>query len=98
MVAYYKIDPSFRGITYFIDRFDTAVESDDQAEIIFLCKVDPLKRDAISFGITIGDIKADLSENCYRKLDQERIYKRNGGCAIYIIIPVNEDLLAFRES
>ena len=79
-----RIDNLFRGL-------DTAVEGDDEPHALAGGEVDTLDRDAVAFGIAVGDVEGQVF---MPDLAQELVNQRDGRAAIDVVVAVDHDLLS----
>ena len=90
MVADDKVDSFGLGIGDLFRRFDPAVERDDQPHALALRVVDRFDRNAVAFGVAVGNVEQQRRES---QPAQERIDQRDGGRSVYVVIAVDHDRL-----
>ena len=89
MVANDEIDAPLIGVGHLVDGFDTTVERNDQRDAVFDGIVDAFVRNTVALVVPIGNIKID----CRRVGSQKLVDERYSRCTVYIIIPINQNLL-----
>jgi len=94
VVADDHVDTAFRSIRHLVHGLDPAVERDDQAHTLAGRPIDAQERDAITFGITVGDVEREVAGEAL----QEGIDQGHGRGAIHIVIAVHHDALVLAQS
>ena len=78
-----RIDNLFRG-------FDAAVQGDDEPHALAGREVDPFDRNAVTFGIAVGNVEHQVF---VPDLAQELVNQCDGRAAVHVVVAVNHDLL-----
>ena len=90
MVADDEVDSSLARVLDLINRFDAAVQSDDQCAAFLLRVVDSAERYAIALGVAVGDVVVDVGV----ERAEEAVHECDGCCAIYVVVAVDEYFFA----
>ena len=82
-----EIDAERVGVLHLIDRFDTAVECDDEGAAFLFGGVDSFGRDTIALGVTVGDIIDEV----VRLGLEEGVHECDRRGAVHIVIAIDHD-------
>ena len=87
VVADDEVDAFFTGVSYFFDRFDAAVEHDDEFHPCLIRIIHSFERHSIAFFVAVGDIIVDVGI----VLLQELVNQCHGRAAIDIIVSIHHN-------
>ena len=94
VVADDHVNSPLLRVSHFFGRFDSAIEGDDHPDAFALGMVDRLVRNAVPFGVAVGDVE---HQRFVTEPAQKRIDQGHSRGAVYVVIAVNHDALAPAE-